>query len=330
MRPLCLALLAATAVPSAEAQTEGRDARLEGQFIQALTAMEIGDDSTALGALDQVLAAAPDDAAVLTARSEVAARLGDTPDAVFYARRAAEADARPEVLRQLAASLRAAGETAAAADALAQARRAAPDDLDVLVDAADLAAAQGDAAAEADALRALTRIGDTVGARLRLSVLAERAGDRDEARAQARAAARLSPTDPAVRRRLADLSDAPTPPASVGSPGESAGPGARADVDALLAEVEADPRRVEIWAAALAALAASSDPRAGATADDALLLFPTVPAVLTGAAEAYAAAGRPADATDAAQRGLAALDLVGDALPGADALRARLDAVLSR
>ena len=100
--------------------------------------------------------------------------------------------------------------------------------------------------------------------------------------------------------------------------------------DALLAEIDDDPRQIDRWALALQALAQTADPRAGATADDALLLFASVPSVLVGAAEAYAAAGRTDDGLAAAQRAADALDLLGDDLPDAPALRARLDAVLSR
>ena len=93
--------------------------------------------------------------------------------------------------------------------------------------------------------------------------------------------------------------------------------------DALLDALADDPRDLAGWALALEALARTADPRAGATADDALLLFPTVPAVLAPAAEAYAAAGRRADAVATAQRGLDTLDALGDRLPDADALRVR-------
>ena len=324
MRAVLALLLATGAV--AQGPVDARLARAEGRFVQALTALQIGDDSLEARALDDVLDEAPDDPTVLAARAEAALRLGDAPDAVFYARQAADAaPERPDVLRQLAAALRAAGQPAEAADALRRATRAAPDDLDAWLAAADLAAETGDAEAEAEALRALVRLGDTVGARLRLSALAERAGDRDAALAEARAASRLSPADPAVRRRLDALSGEagrPVPSPTVGA--------ASGDAEALRASVDADPGRLDLWLQLLAALAETRAPGAGAAADDALLLFPTVPAVLAAAAEAYAAADRPADAADAARRGLDALNLVGDALPPDEAedLRRRLDAVL--
>jgi len=327
MRFLLLALSLAALAPHAAAQTaEGRQARQAGQVVRALTALAVEDDSAAVRALNEVLATAPADPTLLALRAEASTRLGDPATAVYYARQATDAAPdRPDVLLGLATALRAAGQRREAADALARARRAAPTDLDVLVATASLAAETGDSATETDALRTLVRLGDTVAARLRLSALAERAGDRVEALAQARAAARLAPAEPAVRQRLATF-DAHTPAASAPDV-MSDDPD---DLDALLAAVDADPTRIEVWERALGALAATADPRAGATADDALLLFPTVPGILAAAAEAYAAAGREADARDAAQRGIASLDRLGDAVEDADALRQRLGAVLSR
>ena len=341
MRRAVLLLLLAPALAAAQ---PGTDARLAGRFVRALTAVAVEDYETARTTLDEILETAPDDGAVLAVRAEVAGRLGDAADAVYFARRATDAAPdEPAGWLGLAAALREAGQPDEAAGALDRALALAPTDLDALTAAADLAAERGDAEAEREALGALVRVGDTVAARLRLSALAERAGDRDEALAQARAAARLAPSETAVARRLVELSDAtrpssPTPtapttsasgPADGGAALFEAGRYAEA-ADALLAEIDADPRQLELWALALQALAQTADPRAGSTADDALLLFSSAPAVVTAAAEAYAAAGRLDDARDAARQGLGALDLVGDTLPDAAALRARLDAVLSR
>ena len=308
---------------------------------------------TAVQLLDEILADAPSDPTVLLLRAELAAA---PADAVYFARQAADAAPdRADVWLGLARALRAAGQPADAVGALDTAGRLAPDDLDVLLAEATLAAEQNDARREQEALTRLVRVGDTVAARLRLSALAQAAGDRDAALSQAQAAARLAPSEPAVRRRLAELERAPTPatpdvPAPAAPltdaatpPGTAPASGAGADgaalfaagryadaADALLAETDRDPRQVDAWALALQALARTADPRAGTTADDALLLFPSVPAVVASAAEAYAAAGRPADARTAAQRGLDALDRLGDALPDADSIRTRLDALLSR
>lgn len=306
--------------------------------MRALTAMSIEDFETARASLDEIIEVAPADATVLTARSEVATALGSSADAVYYARQAT--DAAPESAAAwlgLTDALRRASQPDAAAEAIARARALSPDRPDVLTAAADLAAERGDAEAERDALAALVRVGDTVAARLRLSALAERAGDAEDALTQARAAARLAPAQPAVARRLAALegeTEPPRPPSRSATGGDGAGlfeAGRFAEAaDVLLAEIDADPRRVDRWALALRALAETADPRAGATADDALLLYSSVPAVLAAAAEAYAAAGRADDARNTAQRGLDALDLLGDDLPDADALRQRLDVVLSR
>jgi hypothetical protein len=102
--------------------------------------------------------------------------------------------------------------------------------------------------------------------------------------------------------------------------------------DDALAVVAADPRRLDAWAVALDALVRTADPRTGDTADEATLLFPTVPSVLAPAAEAYLAAGRPADAAEAAARGLAALDAATapeDDPASSAALRARLERALA-
>ncbi|WP_420454174.1 tetratricopeptide repeat protein [Rubrivirga sp.] len=320
------------------AQTGAGAARSQGRFVRALTSLALEDYERAARSLDEVLAQAPDDPTVLALRAEVAGLMEAPADAVYYARRAT--DAAPDDARAwlaLASALRAASQPAQAADALDRALALAPTDPDALTAAADLAAERGDADAERRALGALVRVGDTVAARLRLSALAEQAGDADQALAHAQAAARLAPAEPAVMRRLADLQRGPVATAPAARPTNGAdGAGLFAAgrfaeaADALLAEVDADPRRVESWALALQALAQTADPRAGATADDALLLFPTAPAVLAGAAEAYGAAGRTDDARAVAQRGLDALDLLGDRLPDTDALRVRLDAVLSR
>ena len=350
--PLRVAALLAVwlVAASATAQTDAASrAKAEGRFVRALTAQALGDESAAAGVLDEVLATAPDDPTVLLLRAEVAS----TPaDAVYYARQSADAAPdRADVWLGLARALREAGQPAGAADALDTAQRLAPDDLDVLLAVAELAAEQRDGARERDALERLVRIGDSVGARLRLSALAEAAGDLDQALDHARAAARLAPSDPTVRRRLAQLERPATDPAVADAPADASPPPSDAPApaasrtggaalfaagryaeaaDALLAELDEDPRRVDAWALVLQALARTADPRAGATADDALLLFASVPAVVVGAAEAYQAAGRDADARDTAQRGLDALDWLGDAVPDASALRARLDALLSR
>ena len=349
------ALVAGTValVAPATAQTAGARATAEGRFIRALTAQALDDDATALRLVDEVLAEVPGDPTVLLLRAELAA---SPADAVYYARQSADAaPGRADVWLGLADALRAAGQPAEAARALAAAERLAPDDLDVLVAAAELAAEQNDAGREREVLGRLVRVGDTVAARLRLSALAEAAGDRDGALAQAQAAARLDPSEPAVRRRLAELAPAPATAASAAmatgrpagagsteapSPTDTAGPtdgaalfaaGRYADAaEALLAEVDRDPRRIEGWSLALQALARTADPRAGAVADDALLLFSSVPSVVAGAAEAYAAAGRADDARATAQRGLDALARLGDDVPDAGPLRARLDAVLSQ
>ena len=336
MRALAPALLLLAAPLAAQpGDAAARRAHAEGLFIEALTAHYLGDDSTAARLLDDVLDLHPDDPALLDARAEVALTDDGPAAALYFAQRAAElASDRPEVHVRLAEVLREAGRPADAVRALETARDLDASSLDVLVLLADLYAQTGQAEREREALEALVRMGDTVAARLRLSALYEGAGDRDRALEAARAAARLSPGEAAVQRRLAELADepeaAPAPQPTADASGETlyaAGRYAEA-ADALLDALADDPRDLDAWALALDALARTADPRAGATADDALLLFPTVPAVLVPAAEAYAAAGRTADAETTARRGLDALDTLGGDVPDADALRARLQRVL--
>ncbi|MDT0630972.1 tetratricopeptide repeat protein [Rubrivirga litoralis] len=344
-RPALLALVLGAAGAAAAQPRDAAEQRayVEGRFVRALTFHAVGDDGAAAAALDEVLALRPDDPAVYDARAEVALARGEAADALFYAERAAAlAPASADVRLGLARALDRAGRPVEAVEAAEAARSLAPDDPAVWEELAGLYARAGRGDAEREALAAGVRLHDTAAARLRLSALYERAGDAEAALDAARAAQRLAPDDPTARRRVAALAapprpdataDAAPPAAEGGAVGGEAAVGQTAEggaesVDALLATVEADPRRLDVWARALQALAASGDPRAGAVADDALLLFPAVPAVATPAAEAYFAAGRPADARRAAERARAALDAQGDA-PDADDLRARLDRVLA-
>ena len=321
---LCVALGLVGSAPAAAQAGDAAERRayVEGRFVRALTLHAVGDEGAAAAALDEVLELRPDAAAVYDARADVALARGETTDALFYAERAAAlAPASGHVRLRLAQAYARAGRPAEAAAAAEAARDLSPGDPAVWGTLADLYDALGRDADERAALAAWTRLRDTPEARLRLSALAEAAGDPDEAREQARAARRLAPSDPPVLRRLAAL-DRPAPPRPNAGAGADRRPESPGGVGALLALVEADPRRLDVWAQVLEALAASADPRAGAVADDALLLFPAVPSVAAPAAEAYLAAGRPADARRAAERALATL---GD---GDAAVRARLDAVL--
>lgn len=331
-RPLLVALLAALAgTAGAQPGDPGeRRAHVEGLFVRALTAHALGDAAAAIEALDEVLELSPDDPAAYDARADVAEAQGQTADAVFYAERAVELAPDVSAFHLRLARVRAeAGRIDDALEAAEAAQALAPGDPAVWEATAELAARAGRDDVERDALTAWVRLHDTAAARLRLSAVHEVSGDADAALDHALAARRLAPADPAALRRVAAL-QAPTatPPPSPSSGGAAAG-SAGEDVDALLRTVEADPRRLDAWAQVLQALAEAGDPRAGTVADDALLLFSSVPAVATSAAEAYLAAGRPADARRAADRALAALDTLADDLSDADALRARLQRILS-
>ncbi len=338
MRALVPALLLLAAPLAAQpGDAAARRAYAEGVFIEALTAHYLGDDSTAARLLDDVLDDHPDDPTILDARAEVALADDGPAAALFFAQRAAELGShRPEVHVRLARVLWDLGRPADAVRALETAQSLDAASLDGLVLLAHLYGQTGQPERERETLEALVRLGDTVAARLRLSTLYEQAGDRGRALEAAHAAARLSASEPAVQRRLAELTDTPAAPTPVPRDAPSGASGAdlyaagryAEAADALLDALANDPRDLDAWALALDALARTTDPRAGATADDALLLFPTTPAVLVPAAEAYAAAGRAADAQATARRGLTALDALGDAVPDAEALRTRLQRVL--
>jgi predicted Zn-dependent protease len=294
MRPLALATLLAlcAAAPPARAQDAAAmvRARAEGRFIRALTRQYLRDDSAAVRLHTQALALRPGDPAILDALAEVHAALGQTTDALYHATLAAEAaPEQASVHLRLGRLLADAGQSARAIVSLETAARLAPRDLD---------------------------------AATALATAYEQAGRSDDARARLAPfrAAGLLPPEPSTRAVPATASNDDLP----GIEAFLAGRYAEA-ADALLAVLADDPRRLDAWALALDALARSADPRSGTTADDATLLFPTVLAILAPAAEAYLAAGRPADARAAAQAGLAALDTTDDD----PALRARLQRALA-
>ena len=317
----------AAAQPAAQsaAQTTAATAAVaEGRFVRALTEHRLGNDTAAVRLLDAALALRPGDAAVLDALAEVYADLGRPTDALYHAGlAAAAAPAEAAVVLRLGTLQAAAGQREAALASVEAARRLAPTDAATLDALAGLHAAAGRADAESEALEARTALGATPEHWLRLAALYRDAREPGLEAAALRAADRLAPNTPAVRARLAASDPAPSAAVpAVPVPGDAS---PFASADAALAVAAADPRRLDAWAAALDALARTADPRAGDTADEATLLFPTVPSVLAPAAEAYLAAGRASDAARVARAGLAAL---ADAGASAD-LRARLDRALA-
>lgn len=328
--PLLLLAVAASAPASGQAgapPAEASQATAEGRLIRALTEHHLGNDSAAVRHLDAVLALRPGDGAALDALAEAYTALGRPTDALYHAGLAAAASPdEPAVHARLGALLVAAGQPDAALARYETARRLSPTDAATLLALADLHAAAGRGPAEREALEALVAVGETSGAWLRLATLYAAAREDELELAALRAAVRLAPGDPTARARLRafvlDRIDAP-PSTPVALP-----PAGAASADEALAVVAADPRRLDAWAAALDALARTADPRAGDTADEATLLFPTVPSVLAPAADAYLAAGRPSDAARAARSGLTALGALPSGDPIAAALRARFDRVL--
>ncbi len=318
MRLLLLLLLPTLA--AAQTPADAARAQAEGRLVRGLTEHALGNDSAAVRLYEEAAAIAPGSAGPLDALAEAYTALGRPAEALYHAGLAVRAAPENAGARLRLGMLQAAaGGRADALASLEQARRLSPADAATLTALARVYRDAGRAGDERSALEALAATTPTVAALLRL---AETAPDAASLQAALAAANRLAPGDPNVRARLVQTA---TPTADASARGSaSAGTASGGSADAALAIVSGDPRRLDAWAEALTALAATRDPRAGATADDATLLFPTVPSILAPAAEAYLAAGRSADAIRTARSGLAALDAAPDAI-----LRARLDRVLS-
>ncbi|HEX9951720.1 MAG TPA: hypothetical protein VGB53_08125, partial [Rubricoccaceae bacterium] len=293
---LGLALLGAAppahAQPRAAPTPAGIQAEAEGHLVRSLTALALGKDSAAVRHAEAALALAPGSAAPLDLLAEAYEALGRPTDALYHAGlAAAAAPGEAGVAVRLARLQAASGQAAAALATAERARRLSPADAESLALVARLYAAAGRPADERAALEDLAaRYGDPA-VWQRLAALYDRTGATDQALAA---------------RRTAGLAETAASAPAASPPGYTAPPPVLS-ADAALAIVADDPRRLDAWAAALTALATSGDPRAGDTADEATLLFPTLPAILAPAAEAYLAAGRPADAARAARAGLAAL-----------------------
>lgn len=321
-----LLLFAVSASTSASGQAGA--AAAEGRLVRALTEHHLGNDSAAVRHLDAVLALRPGDGAALDALAEAYATLGRPTDALYHAGLAvAAAPSEAAVHARLGALLAAAGQREAALAAYESARRLSPTDAATLHALAGLHAAAGRSAAEQEVLESLVRVDESAATWRRLALLHDAAGDPARAAVARRAESRLAPggaSSGPLSARPTGVSGASTE----ALPAPEA-PAAVWTADEALAVVGADPRRLDAWAAALDALARTADPRAGDTADEATLLFPTVPSILAPAADAYLAAGRPGDAARAARAGLAALAArpAGDVV-AAD-LRARFDRVLA-
>ncbi|MFN3598080.1 MAG: hypothetical protein ACK41D_12530, partial [Rubricoccaceae bacterium] len=136
--------------------------------------------------------------------------------------------------------------------------------------------------------------------------------------------------DDAERLARAALDAGAEAPRARALAGEAAFRAGRYEVaaDDLEAALAADPRLLGAWPLALAALVRADAPgRAAALAEEALLLFGGVPAIVVPAAEALLAAARTAEARAALTAALAALDA--DRAPD-DALRGLAHALAAR
>ena len=201
-------LLAVLLAPLAAAQPTGErppstPAAVEGAFVEALGAAYDGDHETALRRLEQLLAARPDDPAILDAMAESYAATDRDAEALYHAELAAQAaPEEPVVLLRLGRLQREAGQTQAAAATLARAAPLVPRDPTPLADLADLYADLGQREQERDALERLVRLGDTPAARLRLAALA--GGDARAEIPHLERASALAPSESAITLALAD------------------------------------------------------------------------------------------------------------------------------
>ena len=222
-----------------------------------------------------------DTAAARLRLATLAIDAGDPGDAAQHLAVAVALQPRePALWRRLAEARSAAGDAAGAADARTQADR-----LDPTIRPATPTAASDDALTADDALAQLDALLDRAEADPAVLpdalALAERALD-------------LAP-------RRGDLL------AAAGDVAARAGDNALA-ADRLVAAVEADPRLLDAWALGLVVLARSGDTRAADHADEATLLFGSVPEIVGAAALAYASAGRLDDARVSARMALPGLD----------------------
>ena len=297
--PRCLALLFApltlALAPEAAAQpTQPGAAAAEtaGAFVEAIAKQWRGDHEEALQALERVLVAAPEDAAVFDALAESHAALGQAPEALLAAEEAARrAPAEPSFLRRLASARLATDDASGAAEALERVVALRPAAVGAL---ATLVEVYADLGRDAEAVRTLARlveVGETPAARVRLAAYARASGDAPEAARHLARAAALAPDEPAIARALADALDAS---------GDAAG--ARRALARFLARNPQDPSA----RAALAARGGAGDaPEAsgvGLPAEDAL----------RRARDLYSAADEDPDGLDSAEALLAPLVASGD------------------
>ena len=299
----------------AAAATDRPAPRLRLAALQA----EAGDLEAAAASYAAATATPTADPAPLVALAELYARLGRPAEERRTLETLLSYGETTAARLRLAALAEAAGEPAEAARHLAVAAALDPGEPSVWRRLAEARAAAGDAAGAADAQARADRL-DPAAA---LAAPPADDGDLDALGADA-LLARLTtalnradgtPPDAGALAEALALSDrlldvAPRRPDVLAATGEAAalaGDDAAA-ADRLVDAVRADPRQLGAWELSLTVLARSGDARAGEHADEATLLFGSVPRIVGAAALAYAAAGRDADARDAALRALDRLD----------------------
>lgn len=301
----------------AAAATDRPEPRLRLAALQA----EAGDLDAAAASYAAATTTPTADPGPLVALAELYARLG-RPDAERETLETLLGYGETSAARlRLAALAETAGAPAEAARHLAVAAALDPGEPAVWRRLAEARAAAGDAAGAADAAARADRLDPAavLGPPPALSDDASLDGLSADA-LLARLTAALNradgtPPDPAALAEALALADraldaTPQRPDVLAAAGEAAalaGDDAAA-ADRLVAAVRADPRQLGAWELGLTVLARSADARAGEHADEAMLLFGSVPRIVGAAALAYAAAGRGADAREAAQRALDRLD----------------------
>ncbi|HEY3176326.1 MAG TPA: tetratricopeptide repeat protein [Candidatus Polarisedimenticolia bacterium] len=189
---------------------------VEGRFHLGLTLARQGRDEEAAAALRDVLRREPDHRGALQSLARVAGMLGLKEERsaalqrfqALYLKQEEGNALRISVrdLRARAEALRAAGDTAEAVDALEEATRLSPDDIDLLMDLGRLRQLAGDRARAEDAFRAVLRRDPLrADAQFRLARILTDKGDLAGATAAFEEAARIEPMATAYHVALAQL-----------------------------------------------------------------------------------------------------------------------------
>ena len=294
----------------ATAATDRPEPRLR---LAALLA-ERGDLAAAAAAYEAATAGAVGDPEPLIALGEIYARLGQSADERRVLLRLLDFGDTAAARLRLADLAEADGDARRAATHLEAAVGLLPDASALWARLADARARSGDADGAEAAQRRAGRLAPATSASSPDSP-SDGGASVDDLLADIRAALVQSDTDPGAAARafaLAERAVGMEPRrgdvlAAAGRAAALAGRD-RLAADWLVDAVGADPRQLDAWALGLTVLARTGDDRAGDLADEATLLFGSVPRVVGAAALAYASIGRADDARVAARMALPGLD----------------------